>query len=583
MTNLRTVPPARPQIAARQPRINWVFYVVAAIIAAVLVALFYWPVTSMLLRGLGAGHSATASTDTTTVFAVLAEARTWRIIGTTCGMAVVATVVSCCIGVPAALVLYRRRFPGRALIRGCITIPFVLPTVVVGVAFRALLTGNGPLGFLGLDNTTTAVIAAMVFFNVSVIVRQVGGMWATLDPKLNEAAQTLGANPLRAFVTVTLPQLAPAIAAAAGLVFLFCTTSFGIVQTLGAPGAGTIETEIYKQTVVYRDLQAAAALSCVQVIIVLAAMWLSSRLGTTAETALRMRDDRAPKLNSADAFPIAMTAVATILVLAPLVTLLVRSFHSKGELSLRNYALLGTSGTGFGGGVTVAQALQHSLATAVDATVIALVLGLPLGLLLSRRPVGANAGMMRATQRFLDAASTLPLGVSSVVLGFGFLITWQVWSPALAHSGVLVPLAQAIVALPMVVRSVVPVLRAIDPRLREAAATLGAPPWRILATVDGPVLARATGLAAGFAFAISLGEFGATTFLASPDRVTLPVLIARLLGRPGGDNYGMALAAAVILAILTAGAMVLLEQLRPRQLQRDTVPTIAPETERATP
>ena len=143
-------------------------------------ALFYWPVTAMLLRGFGADTAA----GNTPLLEVLGDTRNLRIIGTTCAMALAATIGSCVLGVPAAMVLYRRRFPGREVIRACITVPFVLPTVVVGVAFRALLTGDGPLAFLGLENTTTAVIAAMVFFNVSVVVRQVGGMWATLDGKL---------------------------------------------------------------------------------------------------------------------------------------------------------------------------------------------------------------------------------------------------------------------------------------------------------------------------------------------------------------------------------------------------------------
>src|SRR5699024_10600536 len=100
--------------------------------------------------------------------------------------------------------------------------------------------------------------------------------------------------------------------------------------------------------------------------------------------------------------------------------------------------------------------------------------------------------------------------------GFGFIVSLQATWPQLALSGMLVPLAQAVVALPLVVRSLVPVLRAIDPRLREAAATLGASPGRVLRTIDGAFLTRGLGLAAGFAFAVSLGEFGATTFLASP-------------------------------------------------------------------
>ncbi len=116
--------------------------------------------------------------------------------------------------------------------------------------------------------------------------------------------------------------------------------------------------------------------------------------------------------------------------------------------------------------------------------------------------------------------------------------------------------------MPIVVRTVLPVRRAVVPRLRQAAATLGAGPGRVLASVDLPMVVRSLGLAIGIAFAVSMGEFGATAFLARPDVPTLPVVVFRLIGRPGADNYGMALAASVVLAVLTAGVMALAERLR---------------------
>ena len=152
-----------------------------------------------------------------------------------------------------------------------------------------------------------------------------------------------------------------------------------------------------------------------------------------------------------------------------------------------------------------------------------------------------------------------------MTVGFGFLITLNRPPLDLRSSMLLIPVAQAIVALPLVVRSILPVLRAIDPRQREAAATLGAGPSRVLRTVDGPFLVRGLGLAAGFAMATSLGEFGATSFLARLDRPTLPVVIFRLIGRPGEANFGAALAASVVLATLTAVVLLLAERLRPAE------------------
>ena len=158
----------------------------------------------------------------------------------------------------------------------------------------------------------------------------------------------------------------------------------------------------------------------------------------------------------------------------------------------------------------------------------------------------------------------LPLGVSAVTVVFGFLITLARPPLALTRSWWVLPLAQAVVAVPLVVRTLLPALRAIDPRQREAAAALGAGPGRVLATVVGPQLLRAGGLAAGFALATSLGEFGATSFLARPQEPTLPVVVYRLIGSPGSQNQGMALAGGVVLAVGSAAVMLGCEWLQTR-------------------
>ena len=106
------------------------------------------------------------------------------------------------------------------------------------------------------------------------------------------------------------------------------------------------------------------------------------------------------------------------------------------------------------------------------------------------------------------------------------------------------------------------VLAGIDDRQRQAAASLGASPLRALLTVDVPAVWKPLLAASGFAFAVSLGEFGATSFLARDDAPTLPVVIFQLLGRPGELNYGTALAASVVLAATTALVMLAVERLR---------------------
>ena len=88
---------------------------------------------------------------------------------------------------------------------------------------------------LRLDTIVWAILLAHVFFNYAVVVRTVGGLWAQLDPRQEEAARVLGAGRFAAWRRVTLPALAPSVAAAALMVFLFTFTSFGVIQILGGP------------------------------------------------------------------------------------------------------------------------------------------------------------------------------------------------------------------------------------------------------------------------------------------------------------------------------------------------------------
>ena len=538
-------------------RVGWTLAVVGPL--AFLAVFFAWPVATLMGRGLAPD----GALDLSGFGEVLTRERTWRILTQTLAQATLATAVCVALGIPGALVLYRRAFPGRDLLRGVVTVPFVLPSVVVGVAFHALVTRGGPLEDLGLDGTLTAVVAALAFFNYGLVVRTVGTMWSRLDPRAVEAARALGASPIRAFATVTLPALAPAIASAASLTFLFCATAYGVVLVLGGVGIGTIETEIYRLTTQYLDLRGAAVLSVVQLGVIALALWVAERARAATQTRLRLRTE-APtsRLRAADAPALAVTAVTVVgLLVAPMAVLVMRSLQRDGAWTLANYTDLGTTGGRSALLVTVWEAAANSVSVAVAAAAIALTLGVAVCLVVSRRP------RSRALARVitgLDAAFMLPLGVSAVTVGFGFLITLARPPLALTRSWWILPLAQAVVAVPLVVRTLLPALRAIDPRQREAAAALGAGPGRVLLSVDGPQLLRAGGLAAGFALATSLGEFGATSFLARPQEPTLPVVVYRLIGSPGSQNQGMALAGGVVLAVGSAAVMLGCEWLQTR-------------------
>ncbi|WP_436849104.1 ABC transporter permease [Streptomyces atriruber] len=520
-------------------------------------ALFFaYPVTAIVARGLhiDGGWQFGRITD------VLGQSDIRHVLWFTTWQALASTALTLLIALPGAYVFARFDFPGKRVLRAVVTVPFVLPTVVVGTAFLALIGRGGlfdELWGLRLDTTVWAILLAHVFFNYAVVVRTVGGLWSQLDPRQEEAARMLGASRWRSWRTVTLPALAPAVAAAALMVFLFTFTSFGVVQILGGPAYSTLEVEIYRQTAQLLDLPTAAVLTLVQFAAVGLILAIHAWTVRRRESALKLVDASAVarRPRGAGQWTLLGLVMATValLILLPLGVLVQRSLDGPDGFGFAYYKEL-TSADGGAFLVPPIEAIGNSLQYAVVATAIAVLIGGLAAAALTRR-----AGRL---VRGFDALLMLPLGVSAVTVGFGFLITLDKPPLDLRASWILVPLAQALVGVPFVVRTMLPVLRAVDGRLREAAAVLGASPLRAWREVDLPMVWRALLIAAGFAFAVSLGEFGATVFIARPDNPTLPVAVARLLGRAGDLNYGQAMALSTILMVVCAVSLLLLERVR---------------------
>mgnify|MGYP001819092434 FL=1 len=474
------------------------------------------------------------------------------------------------LGLPAAWVFARFEFPFKRAARALTVVPFVLPTVVVGSAFLALLGPRSPLIALGtalfgeafpqvrLDGSVEAILIAHVFYNLAVIIRMVGGMWAHIDPRTEEAARMLGASAPRTFREVTWPLLRPAVISAASIVFLFTVTSFGVVLLLGGPRDTTLEVEIYRQTAILLDLPTAAALTILQMGGVLVLLLASARAqeGLAVQQRLRGSSEtaRPPRAGRERALVTVILAATVLFMFLPLAVLVERSLAAPDGLGLAAYGSLLEADPRTRLTAAPWESVLASLRFALATTLIAGSMGLMAALV-----VGYRRGWLA---RGLDALVMLPLGTSAVIVGFGFLVSLDSPPLDLRTSILLIPIAHALIALPFVMRSVVPVVRSIDDRLREAAAVLGASPRRAWREVDAPILARAALVGAGFAFAVSLGEFGATLFIARPDTVTIPVAIFRLLGQPGAANFATAMALAVVLMILTASAVLLIERLR---------------------
>jgi thiamine transport system permease protein len=546
----------RPALSAHRTRARWGTALrgwrgalAAALPLAFFAVFFAYPVGSVLVRGLD-GRGRVHPGD------VLGDATTWRIVWFTTWQAAVSTVLTLAAGLPAAWAVARHEFRGRALVRALVVVPFVMPTVVIGAALRSTFSRFGlDGGAVNLDQSIWAILIAHVIFNVAVVVRVVGGYWAVLDVRLVESARVLGATRRTVWREVTLPHLKPALWSAATIVFLFCFTSFGVILVVGGPRHATLETEIWRYATQRTDFTTAAVLACVQLAFVVTLVVASSRAERlAAQRAGIRRARRAPRPRTIRQKALVATIVMVTLgvLLLPLAVLIERSLAVGDGYGFAHYRALTHRDERRALLVPPIDAVRNSLITAVEATGIALVIGGMASFVVvnGRRLLG----------RVLDAGLMVPLGTSAVTLGFGILIALDEPPLDLRTSQWIVPIAQAVVGVPFVMRAVVPMLRAIDDRLREAAATLGASPDRVRREIDLPIVRRALAAAAGFAFAVSLGEFGATTFLARPDRPTVPIAMFRLLSQPGTSLRGQAMALGVVLTLITVVCVVLIER-----------------------
>jgi thiamine transport system permease protein len=510
---------------------------------AFVAVLFYWPIAKITSLGFSGDWLAT-----------LSEPKTLEVIWFTLWQAAVSTLVTMVIAIPGAYLLYRKSFPGQRLIKALIAVPFVLPSIVVAVGFTVFRNVHDfwiELGLTFLLDPVYWIIAAHVFVNYSIAVRTIGGVWAGLDTEIDEAAELDGAGRLRSLLSISMPQLRPAVFSAAALVFLFSATSFGIVMVLGGGQVQTIETAIYFSATQFLDLEAAAALVFIQTLITAIAFFVGSSLAKgTVGLEQVFEGTRKPRVDRRDWPASVLTAGIVVgLLVMPMLLVLVEAFKVGDGWGLTNFSNLGTRGARDLLNISVIDSAANSLRNMVVAAGIAFGLGTLISWLL-----------VRTKQKLLDLVFLVPLGVSSVVLGFGFLVSFDSsWFP-LRSSWLIVPLAQALIALPMVIRLVYPALVSIGKEPIEQASLDGASSWQIWRFIESGIIKGVLLTAAGYAAIISVGEFGASSFLAYGSEGTIPTLLFRLIARPGEQNYGMAMAVSAILIVFVLSVMLLLSR-----------------------
>ena len=495
------------------------------------------------------------------------------------GQASLSTMITLVIGLPGAYVFSRFQFTGRKLLRILITLPFILPTVVVAAGFNALF---GPRGWINLllmrlanssqpplavMNSLWLVVLAHVFYNVSIVVRIVGAALSQLDPRLEQSAAVLGASPIKRLRKIVFPLVSPAILSALMLIFLFDFTSFGVILLLGGSGITTPEVEIFVQTTQLLNLRAAAVITILQFFCTFTLTIFLSRLGEGWFAPIVPRvnsiSSKQPRSMSEKILVGVVVFMLLSLSVLPLLSIIVRAFFQWVTLPDNTFPHLQLSLNGFRNlffntrqsafFVAPVQAVRNSLVIAANSALISLTLGL-----------AATYSIVRFHKEnaWLEQALMLPLGTSAVTLGLGYLVSFSGIFKGSQFIVILIPVVHALIGLPFVMRAVRPALQSIPDTILQAGAVLGASPKEIWKKIEYPIIRRALSAGAVFAFTISLGEFGAAMFLARPEWPTITMAIFRFLNQPGESNYSQALAMSVILLLICFVAIICIDRIQ---------------------
>ena len=434
------------------------------------------------------------------------------------------------IGIPAAWVLARLKFRGRALVLRLLMLPFVTPTLVAGMGVLTLFGSHGAL-WPGWEDTPWLLLYGNVFFNLPVMVRAAYQGLLQVPANRLYAAQTLGAGAWRQFWLIERPVLLPWLAGGVCMVFLYCFSGFGLALLLGGQDYATIEVEIYQLIAYQLDMEHAAVL-------VWPVLAISALAGGGYALASRCSSEnrvRPWQPESARGIGQHLLQWASLLLLALCCALPLAAVAFQA-------ALAGADGWR----VLLEKETLAATANTLRFTAAAVALSAVLGV--------AHAALARRLA-WVRALTFLPFMVSPVCLSFGVLLLYNDWA---AELPMLIAL-YALLAYPFVTKDVLAAWDALPQAYTAAARVYGATPFQAASRVTLPLLLPALRRGLTLAAATGIGEFAATLFLSRPEWTTLTTLIYQYLSRPGAENRARALVLTLVLMLLAAAVFLLLD------------------------
>ncbi len=446
----------------------------------------------------------------------------------------VSTLVTVIAAFVLALICARNRFRGKILLLSLGQIPFFLPSIVVSLAFIQVYGQHGfinrLLGVLGVEEPLAflynpwAIIAAHVFFNLSFLARSLVVAWAGIPEEQRYWGRVLGLSAWQRFRLVDWVYLRRPLLNGALLVFVLCLNSFAIVMVLGGGiRSTTAEVGIYQFLHGEFDLPQALVLAVVQLLLTLLASCFyslasfSARPNASPLAAVGGREENLPLL-AKDPQGIALRILLLIYGLflyLPLLALLMDGLASCFSSSFSLGAL----------GELLWPSLLNSLLISGLSSLCSCLLGLStavgifhLGQCVPRLSV------------LVDRAIYLLMGISPVALSLGYYLFWrdlldlQQWALAIIIS------IHSIAAIPLVLKTLLPVVLQLKARNRCFELTLGISYWQGFLHIELPQLLPIFMVALSSSFALSLGGIAIVAMFSQAGVETIPLTIYGLMG-----------------------------------------------------
>ena len=494
--------------------------------------------------------------DTENLFSSIASNYYFVLILKNLAQALLSTVFSLVIGLPAAFFLYQFDFLGRKIIIILCTIPFILPVIVVALAFREAFALFANFNF---NESLLIIVLAHAYYNMSVVIRIVGPYWRKINKDLEDASELLGASLVDRFKYIIAPMLAPVVFSSAILVFLFSFTSFGIIIIFGNTDFETVELLIYRFSTGLYNLQLAIWFSLFQIIFCTALFFLFTRFNQTSDLAF-LNINRAnkklidcKKINQF--FIFTFLGMLIMFAIIPIAILIISSISDPLDngYTMQNFVRI-FEDSGNLSYISPFQSIISSITLATAASVIVMCLGFYTASYFDTQ--------VSKIKKVADFIFLLPLVVPVITLSFGLTITFNQSFFDLRHTFLIILIMHIILGLPFAYYLSSLALNSIAKEIKEAANILGCAKNNFWHRIYIPLTKNYILAGIIFSYGISLGEFGSVAMLRGSQFYTMPVAIYQYLSKPGNYFLGNAYALSVILVIVAFVIFFIIDRFR---------------------